>query len=159
MRRCVLCLAVILSSWSSGVGSIDILKYYPPFPHSPMCTRAELGERLQLLHKRTTGEHPLFPGGPKVKAASVKELFASRHQGQVPSIQADEMAQGRKLVLQHVPFVIRNIPSIKALRRKWTEAYLRGEMASTTILVDTYKDRLFRYTDQVQQGQAESNIM
>lgn len=113
----------------------------------PMCTLQEVGERLMLLQSRLAAGTTLFPGGPTVKSERVTDIFADPRVGEIPSIAAEDTVAARALVLQNMPFVIRAVPSVNALQRRWTQEYLRNETASTPMFVYTYKDKMLDFLD------------
>ena len=113
-----------------------------------MSSLDEVGERLKPLRERLRAGEALFRGAPKVKTAYVKDIFLrDESMGQIPSVSVDEMALARNLVLRHVPFVIRNVSTVKDLQRKWTQTYLNKELGSTRWAVDVYRNKQLRYVD------------
>lgn len=108
-----------------------------------MCTLEELGKGLLPMSQRMSAGDELFPGGPKVKTATIGEIFANESAGQIPT--TDDMGLARELVLRHVPFVISNMSAVKRLGSKWTPAYLLSHAGSVKMDIDVYRNRRFRY--------------
>ena len=110
-----------------------------------MCTLDELGKGLSPMSHRMSAGDELFPGGPKVKAAVIGEIFANESAGRIPSLSVEEMGLARELVLRHVPFVVRNMSAVTRIGGRWTPAYLSSRAGSVKMDVDVYRNRQFRY--------------
>ena len=84
--------------------------------HAEMCTLGVMGERMSSLHARLRGGAELStgPGTFVVRSEPIRDILSdlAERRGEIPSLSATEIAASRDLMLQNVPFVIRNAPSI-----------------------------------------------
>lgn len=109
---------------------------------SAHCDLDEFGARLAPLQRRLDQGLPAFEGAPALASMPLPEVMANPTAAPILDVVSDV---ARDMAEHHLPFVMRQVPSITALHRRWSRRYLLQKGEATAVNFVTYRGKRFKY--------------